>query len=210
MPEDLEHAVDGAPAPAPGEEVPGTTAAESSPSPGSQAVRAVAPMRNLYTAALSYNGYTITDGALRLIVLLHAADLGYVKNVHQMRFEIVLCVKTAVAHRSLAHASAGLVARLPHAPKRGACGDAATVYMTCVDKCVCGRIVCVCSVCRFNAIEIAFMFSAYEVGVHERVVTDVALGWYKTVPRRILTPHRHLLFKQRCWVGDDARCLTLS
>lgn len=36
-----------------------------------------APMRNLYTAALSYNGYTITDGALRLIVLLHAADLGF-------------------------------------------------------------------------------------------------------------------------------------
>ena len=35
-------------------------------------------MRNLYTAAMSYNGYTITDGALRLIVLLHAADLGYV------------------------------------------------------------------------------------------------------------------------------------
>ena len=40
--------------------------------------KSVAPMRNLYTAALSYNGYTITDGALRLIVLLHAADLGYV------------------------------------------------------------------------------------------------------------------------------------
>ena len=36
-----------------------------------------APMRNLYTAALSYNGFTITDGALRLIVLLHAADLGF-------------------------------------------------------------------------------------------------------------------------------------
>lgn len=36
-----------------------------------------APMRNLYTAAMSYNGFTITDGALRLIVLLHAADLGF-------------------------------------------------------------------------------------------------------------------------------------
>lgn len=36
-----------------------------------------APMRNLYTAALSYNGFTITDGSLRLIVLLHAADLGF-------------------------------------------------------------------------------------------------------------------------------------
>eukprot|EP00752_Nemacystus_decipiens_P003589 g3308.t1 len=34
-------------------------------------------MRNLYTAALSYNGYAITDGALRLIVLLYAADLGF-------------------------------------------------------------------------------------------------------------------------------------
>ena len=36
-----------------------------------------APMYNLFTAAMSYNGYTITDGALRLIVLLHAADLGF-------------------------------------------------------------------------------------------------------------------------------------
>eukprot|EP00903_Cladosiphon_okamuranus_P018339 g16871.t1 len=34
-------------------------------------------MRNMYTAALSYNGYAITDGALRLIVLLYAADLGF-------------------------------------------------------------------------------------------------------------------------------------
>lgn len=42
----------------------------------SSAVKPVAAMRNLYTAAMSYNGYTITDGALRLIVLLHAADLG--------------------------------------------------------------------------------------------------------------------------------------
>lgn len=38
---------------------------------------APAPMRNLYAAALSYNGYTITDGALRLIVLLNAARLGF-------------------------------------------------------------------------------------------------------------------------------------
>lgn len=60
--------------------MPSATAAESAPSPRSPAPKAVAPMRNLYTAALSYNGYTITDGALRLIVLLHAADLGYVKS----------------------------------------------------------------------------------------------------------------------------------
>eukprot|EP00903_Cladosiphon_okamuranus_P007581 g7354.t1 len=76
MPVDLENAVNGASAPAAGE-VPAATAAESPPSSGPPAVRAVAPMRNLYTAALSYNGYTITDGALRLIVLLHAADLGF-------------------------------------------------------------------------------------------------------------------------------------
>lgn len=45
--------------------------------PPSAPAAAPAPMRNLYTAAMSYNGYTITDGALRLIVLLHAADLGF-------------------------------------------------------------------------------------------------------------------------------------
>lgn len=39
--------------------------------------KGLAPMRNLYTAAMSYNGYTITDGALRLIVLLNAARLGF-------------------------------------------------------------------------------------------------------------------------------------
>lgn len=38
---------------------------------------APAPMRNLYTAAMSYNGYTVTDGALRLIVLLNAERLGF-------------------------------------------------------------------------------------------------------------------------------------
>ncbi|CAM9245362.1 unnamed protein product [Scytosiphon promiscuus] len=43
----------------------------------SSAAQPVAAMRNLYTAAMSYNGYTVTDGALRLIVLLHAADLGF-------------------------------------------------------------------------------------------------------------------------------------
>lgn len=36
-----------------------------------------APMRNMYTAAIAYNGYTITDGALRLIVLFNAARLGF-------------------------------------------------------------------------------------------------------------------------------------
>lgn len=36
-----------------------------------------APMHNLYTAAMSYNGYTVTDGALRLIVLFNAARLGF-------------------------------------------------------------------------------------------------------------------------------------
>lgn len=36
-----------------------------------------APMRNLYTASMSYNGYTVTDGALRLIILLHANELGF-------------------------------------------------------------------------------------------------------------------------------------
>lgn len=38
---------------------------------------APASMRNLYTAAMSYNGFTITDGALRLVVLLAADDLGF-------------------------------------------------------------------------------------------------------------------------------------
>ncbi|CAN0284284.1 unnamed protein product, partial [Discosporangium mesarthrocarpum] len=37
----------------------------------------VASIRNLYVASMSYNGYTFTDGALRLIVLLNAADLGF-------------------------------------------------------------------------------------------------------------------------------------
>lgn len=39
--------------------------------------RSLAPMRNLYAAAMSYNGYTITDGALRLVVLLNANELGF-------------------------------------------------------------------------------------------------------------------------------------
>lgn len=83
--EDVEHGPDGAaaPAPAPAVETTPRATAESSPtrprSPAAAAARPVAAMRNLYTAALSYNGYTVTDGALRLIVLLHAADLGYVK-----------------------------------------------------------------------------------------------------------------------------------
>lgn len=36
-----------------------------------------AAMRNLYSAAISYDGFIITDGALRLIVLLHATALGF-------------------------------------------------------------------------------------------------------------------------------------
>lgn len=36
-----------------------------------------AAMRNLYAAAISYDGFIITDGALRLIVLLHATALGF-------------------------------------------------------------------------------------------------------------------------------------
>ncbi len=55
-----------------------TAAAAVEEEPSTPVAKPVARMRNLYTAALSYNGYTITDGALRLIVLLHAADLGYV------------------------------------------------------------------------------------------------------------------------------------
>eukprot|EP00752_Nemacystus_decipiens_P003165 g2929.t1 len=71
MPGDVEDGSDRAPAA--GEEKVPTASAEAPRSPA----RAVAPMRNLYTAAMSYNGYTITDGALRLIVLLYAADLGF-------------------------------------------------------------------------------------------------------------------------------------
>lgn len=50
---------------------------DSPPSSAPPAASEPAPMRNMYTAAMSYNGYTITDGALRVIVLLHAADLGF-------------------------------------------------------------------------------------------------------------------------------------
>jgi hypothetical protein len=39
--------------------------------------KASAPMYNLYATSMSYNGYTITDGALRLIILLHADSLGF-------------------------------------------------------------------------------------------------------------------------------------
>lgn len=74
-PEDTEHG-------AGGEEEEGKSNQSSmatAPEPSAAAeAKPVAPMRNLYTAAMSYNGYTVTDGALRLIVLLHAADLGYV------------------------------------------------------------------------------------------------------------------------------------
>lgn len=87
MPGDVEHGSDRAAAAAAGG---ATVAGEREPSASAESsprspAKAVAPMRNLYTAALSYNGYTITDGALRLIVLLHAADLGYVKRVRRAR-----------------------------------------------------------------------------------------------------------------------------
>ncbi|KAG5186385.1 putative membrane transporter [Tribonema minus] len=36
-----------------------------------------APIRNLYITAMSYNAFTFTDGALRLVVLLHADELGF-------------------------------------------------------------------------------------------------------------------------------------
>jgi hypothetical protein len=39
--------------------------------------RVIAPIRNLYVASLAYNAFTLTDGALRLIVLLHADSLGF-------------------------------------------------------------------------------------------------------------------------------------
>lgn len=74
-PEDVEHGVDRAAAATTTDHEPSVGAPAPAPAP---AERPVAAMRNLYTAALSYDGYTITDGALRLIVLLHAADLGYV------------------------------------------------------------------------------------------------------------------------------------
>lgn len=47
------------------------------PSPISTEPSGPAPIRNLYAAAMSYNGYTVTDGALRLIVLFNAARLGF-------------------------------------------------------------------------------------------------------------------------------------
>ncbi|CAM9206355.1 unnamed protein product [Ectocarpus fasciculatus] len=73
-PEDTEHGARGEEEEGKANESSMVTAPEPSAAP---AAKPVAPMRNLYTAALSYNGYTVTDGALRLIVLLHAADLGF-------------------------------------------------------------------------------------------------------------------------------------
>lgn len=79
VPVDVEHGVDGGDAGSPSAEAAITPESPPpTPPPAEAEARPVAAMRNLYTAALSYNGYTITDGALRLIVLLHAADLGYV------------------------------------------------------------------------------------------------------------------------------------
>ncbi|CAB1108883.1 unnamed protein product [Ectocarpus sp. CCAP 1310/34] len=72
-PQDTEHGARGGEEEGKAEESSMATA----PEPSAAAAKQVAPMRNLYTAAMSYNGYTVTDGALRLIVLLHAADLGF-------------------------------------------------------------------------------------------------------------------------------------
>ncbi|CAM9980606.1 unnamed protein product, partial [Pylaiella littoralis] len=78
VPVDVEHGVDGGDAGSPSAEAAITPESPpQTPPPAEAEARPVAAMRNLYTAALSYNGYTITDGALRLIVLLHAADLGF-------------------------------------------------------------------------------------------------------------------------------------
>lgn len=95
MPEAIDHGADGqerAPVAATGPEAAAAVEVEAAPpaparagefaddatctAPDTLAANPVAAMRNLYTAALSYNGYTITDGALRLIGLLHATDLG--------------------------------------------------------------------------------------------------------------------------------------
>ncbi|CBJ30465.1 putative membrane transporter (ISS) [Ectocarpus siliculosus] len=75
-PEDTEHGARGGEEEGKADESSMATAPEPSAA-AAGASKQVAPMRNLYTAALSYNGYTVTDGALRLIVLLHAADLGF-------------------------------------------------------------------------------------------------------------------------------------
>lgn len=80
-PEDTEHGARGGEEEGKADESSMATAPEPSAA-AAAAAKQVAPMRNLYTAALSYNGYTVTDGALRLIVLLHAADLGYVCHQH--------------------------------------------------------------------------------------------------------------------------------
>jgi hypothetical protein len=45
--------------------------------PDSSKAKAVAPVRNLYIASTSYVGFTLTDGALRLVVLLYADSLGF-------------------------------------------------------------------------------------------------------------------------------------
>ena len=42
-----------------------------------QPTRQPAPVRNLYVAAMAYDGFTLTDGALRIVVLLHADRLGF-------------------------------------------------------------------------------------------------------------------------------------
>lgn len=116
-------------------------------------------MRNLYTAALSYNGYTITDGALRLIVLLYAADLGYVKRVRRA------CSKHEAPYIDSAACTPLCTASSHTQPLEGNMVSLLMCYQSslrradlCVQRCL-SLFFC----CRFNAIEIAFMFSAYEV-----------------------------------------------
>eukprot|EP00611_Tribonema_gayanum_P003201 TRINITY_DN12492_c0_g1_i1.p1 TRINITY_DN12492_c0_g1~~TRINITY_DN12492_c0_g1_i1.p1 ORF type:complete len:525 (+),score=177.57 TRINITY_DN12492_c0_g1_i1:68-1642(+) len=46
------------------------------PGPGRK-LREPAPVRNLYVTSTSYVGFTLTDGALRLVVLLYADSLGF-------------------------------------------------------------------------------------------------------------------------------------
>jgi hypothetical protein len=56
---------------------PGSAAELQSGSSSQKKPRGVAPVRNLYIASTSYVGFTLTDGALRLVVLLYADSLGF-------------------------------------------------------------------------------------------------------------------------------------
>lgn len=61
-----------------------------------------AAMRNLYAAAISYDGFIITDGALRLIVLLHATALGFNAIEIALMFSLYE-VSLATLHRNTKH-----------------------------------------------------------------------------------------------------------